>query len=201
MTSKMHASTSPARGRVGAVQPKWTGRIDITGFGRDERGNRYVGLRIRRKLRARRVYLPIDNLNSASTFQRLNKLGAHIVTDTARRELIERVQSCNPSGNLVKVATRLGAHGRCFVLPREILVPSCDSERPKLVRAIDPYLEFNTRFRVAGSAKGWKKLMRITRKNSRMMLDLVIPFSMCYCAITPPRRGQLTRVHAGVSHD
>jgi hypothetical protein len=170
MSKKITTSTASVRRRVGAAQPKWTGHIDIAGFGRDERGNRYVGLLIKKKTGAGRVFIPIDEFDR-ETFKRLNRLGAHIVTDTARRELLARVQSTNRTGKLVSVATRLGRHGPCFVLPRRIYKPSSGTGI-KLVRAIDPNVEFNTRFRVAGSAKGWKKLMRIIRRNSRMLLGL-----------------------------
>jgi hypothetical protein len=170
MIKKITTSTASVRKRVGAAQPKWTGHIDIAGFGRDERGDRYVGLRIKRKNGARRVFIPIDEFDR-ETFKRLNRLGAHIVTDTARRELLARAQSTNRTGKLVSVATRLGRHGPCFVLPRRIYKPSSGTGI-KLVRAIDPNVEFNTRFRVAGSTKGWKKLMRIIRRNSRMLLGL-----------------------------
>ena len=170
MLKKSRVSTTLARGRVGAksTKPKWTGRVQVTGSGRDERGSRYVGLKVGRKAR---VFLPIDAFDRAA-FRLLNNKGAHIVSDAARRELLERVQSSKPAGNPVKVATCLGAHDCCFVLPRTTFVPSCDSKRPRLVRAIDPYVEFYTRFRVAVSAKGWKKLMRIIRANSRMLLAL-----------------------------
>lgn len=161
---------SSARRRVGATQPQRTGHIKIAGFGSDERGDRYVGLRIARKNGTRRVFLPIDEFDRAM-FRRLNRLGAHIVTEAARRELLERIQSADPTGRLVSVATRLGRHGRCFVLPRKIYKPSSGTGI-KLGTAIDPNVEFYTRFRVAGSAEGWKKLMPIICKNSRMLLGL-----------------------------
>ena len=158
-----------ARGRVGAksTKPKWTGRVQITGSGRDERGSRYVGLKVGRKAQ---VFLPIDAFDRAA-FRQLNNKGAHIITEAARQELMQRVQSSPPTGKLRPVATRLGAHGPCFVLPRKIYRPS-SSSTTDLVNAIDRDLEFYTRFRVAKSAKGWNKLMRIIRRNSRMLLAL-----------------------------
>jgi len=68
MLKKSRVSTPPARGRVGAKAnaPRLTSRVQIIGFGRDEREARYVGLRIRRKNGARRVYLPIDEFDRSA---------------------------------------------------------------------------------------------------------------------------------------
>ena len=162
-------SKSSARRRVGATQPQRTGHINIAGFGRDERGDRYVGLRITRKNGTRRVFLPIDEFDR-ETFRRLNRLGAHILTEAARRELVERIQSTTPTGKLVRVATRLGAHGRHFVLPGKIYSPQ--SSGSKLVRAIDRREGFYARFLLKGKSQKWLKLMPIIKKNSRMLLAL-----------------------------
>ena len=89
-----------ARGRVGATAtaPKWTGPVQITGFGRDERGVPYIGFRVRRGLCVKCVYAQVDQLGPP-VFRRLNQAGAHIVSEGARRELIERVQGSNPTDN------------------------------------------------------------------------------------------------------
>ena len=156
---------------VGGAEDSLTRRVEIRGFGTDERGTPYIHFRVRRGLRVKNFCAELDQIGPP-LIRRLNQAGAHIVSETARRELIERVQGSNPTGNTFRVATRLGVHGRCFVLPGKIYSPSSKSGGTDLINSLDLNVEFYTLFRIAVSAKGWKKLVRIIRKNSRMMLAL-----------------------------
>jgi Domain of unknown function (DUF927) len=172
MKRKKGTAPLPKESRVGvkAAESQLTDNITIASFGCDDHGSRFVGLGIKGKTRA--VFVPIDDF-SQSIIRVLNRNGAHIVSDAARRELITRVQSTRPREKLTPVATRLGAHGSCFVLPRKTFKPSKGwGKNPELVTAIDTDFEFYKRFRLSGSIRGWNKLSPIIAVNSRMMLAL-----------------------------
>jgi len=113
----MHASV-PAKPAT-STSLKYTGHIRVLGHGRSADGARFVELDLRGATGRSRALVRTDTLlgRQGEEFARLNRLGAHLLTAAAQRELMDRLQASRPSGAGFRVATALGWAGDEFVLP------------------------------------------------------------------------------------
>jgi hypothetical protein len=157
------------------VSIKHTPNIQIRSFGCDETGHRFVKLRIKAGRHRETTVLPLDRLQSprSAGFDELNsnRLGAHVHSDSARRELVNRLQAAGYQEPSFTVATRLGWRGHDFVLPDGIISQTgqpmhlwLDPERP----------ERFDRYWTGGSYRAWRKGCRLIKKNSRLILAATI---------------------------
>jgi hypothetical protein len=158
---------------VKEVPIKHTQNIQIRGFGKDEDGNPFVRLRIWAGEKLNSIVLPLDRLQSPKSagFGELNRLDAHLISDQAKRELINRLQAEGYHQSRFTVATRLGWRGHDFVLPDGIISQSdrpmyrwLDSERP----------ERFDRYRTGGSYRAWRQGCRVIKRNSRLLLAATV---------------------------
>lgn len=142
--------------------------IRILGFGQNEVGERFVRLRVDEG----RGFLVSYHDWGPQKFAELNQRGAHLIDDTSKRDFTNRLQGDGPPGSTFTVATRIGWHGRHFVLPgRKIdrkarLKVHLDADNPALIN----------KYRQGGTLKGWRELTRLARGNTRFMLVLAQAF-------------------------
>src|SRR3954452_17326188 len=103
------------------VAIKHTSHIRICGHGISEIGERFIKLAIDGADGKRATLERIDDLDAKGFRVRVNQLGAHLITEQARSELLNRIQSEGPRPASFTVATKLGWHGRQFVFPDEVV--------------------------------------------------------------------------------
>src|SRR5690349_12146920 len=97
---------------------KLTRHIRILRHGVSEIGERFIRLQIKGGDGKRTTLVRIDDLDDGKDrCKRLNLLGAHLITEAARRELLNRIQAEGPQAPSFTVATKVGWHGRQFVFP------------------------------------------------------------------------------------
>jgi hypothetical protein len=110
-----------------------TAHLRIAGFGAAEDGALFAELAFGHRDGMRTGLLPLAGLTPASkAFDRLTERGARLVSQAARRELIDRIQATADLRPTFAVATRLGWHGRDFVLPGEVIGPGASGLRVHL---------------------------------------------------------------------
>ena len=156
--------------RCAAMAPRpHTSNIKIVGFGESEDGQRFVRLRITAVAKKKSVVVPLDGLTStgAEAFDLLNRQRAHLITSASRQELINRIQGVGYRPPKFRVANRLGWHDLSFVLPDGVIPPTTD--RLYIQLGGDRPERFD-RYRAGGTFKGWKRLARLARGNSRLIL-------------------------------
>src|SRR3954464_6255597 len=99
---------------------KLTRHIRILRHGASEIGERFVQLRIDGGDGKRTTLVRIDRLG-VDFFERLNRLGAHVITDQAHREFLNRIQAEGPQAPSFMVATKLGWYGCQFAFPDGVI--------------------------------------------------------------------------------
>lgn len=119
------------------------------------------------------IWFRIDDLRGPldPRINRLNRLGANLITLAARNEFLKRLQAATPSGKPRRVAIRIGPFGDAFVLPRK----TCGPEKVgrDLSDIPDALLSWD---RSSGDMKGVRELLRLFKGNSRCVLALGLQF-------------------------
>jgi hypothetical protein len=160
----------PRRGKRTLTKRK----VALRGIARAEDGTRFAVLRFTDRGRRIVALAPIGGLGKA-TFERLCNLGAPLVDEASRRDLAKRVQRLVERGpNLLDAATRTGWAGDVFVLPDRVV--AAKGGRFPLVHLEETRTERLDRFRVGGRMRGWRRLARLARGNSRFQLLLCLAF-------------------------
>lgn len=159
------ASATPAA----PAHARHTGHIRVLGHGRSADGARFVELELREAGEPTPVLVRTDNLlgRQGEEFSRLNRLGAHLLTAAAQRELMDRLQADRPSGAAFHVATRLGWAGGAFVLPDEVIGAGGAPTRRHLAELPADQL---AGYRTGGTLDGARQLFALARGNSRFQL-------------------------------
>jgi hypothetical protein len=145
-----------------------TSNIRLVRYGESETGEPFVKLRINGKIE---VIIPLRDLGGgrAAGFEVLNRSGAHLISRAAQTELVNRIQSHRPEKQLLRVATKLGWHGR------EFIHPTMRAERTEVYLGDLPDALVQ-KYRVSGRFEGWSEIPRLARGNSRLMLVLALAF-------------------------
>jgi hypothetical protein len=99
--------------------PTLTAHISFGDVGLGPDGERFIYITINVDGRRRKVLLRYDDFvdGSGHALARLNTLGAHLISPTARSEFLRRLQDLGPQAPSFSVATRVGPFGKAFVLP------------------------------------------------------------------------------------
>jgi hypothetical protein len=152
-----------------AVEYKYTSHIRIAGHGVSEASERFINLTIGT---SDHVLVRLDNLSGSERqfFTRLNQMGAHLVNRPAQTELINRIQACPPTGSLFPVATKVGWHNGYFV------DPFGSEEQSPVAIYLDALGDLTRKYRVSGSLTEWKKICRLAKGNSRLMMSIALAF-------------------------
>jgi hypothetical protein len=164
-------------GKVGTV-PKGKakgglpGHIELFRLGESLDGQLFVELGFDVKGETKTEMLPLAGMTTASkVFDVLTVGGARLISWPARRELIDRLQEHQPTGPMLRVATRVGWHGDNFVLPQRTYGPDAKTLRVYLG---ETRIDRINRFRVAGSFEKWLEIARLAVGNSRLQLVLSV---------------------------
>jgi hypothetical protein len=155
-----------------------TKRISILEAGKSETGERFIKLAIRiRKGEVKHVVERIDNLSDSKAknrvFQRLNQLGAHLISSKARRELTDRIQDEGRMEPTFQVATQVGWHGNAFVRPDRVIG---EPDQPLEVYFGDVKPELTSKYQVDGDLDRWKEIPKLAQGNSRLLASLALAF-------------------------
>jgi hypothetical protein len=149
-----------------------TDHVKIIGFGENNQGFKFVKLSIdgRGSVLAR-----IDNMtsNKASAFEKLNQQWAHLYSQPAQNELINRIQALGQQPSTFKVADKIGLFDDCFILP--------DRAIPALTQGVEICLNdipgaIIARYKTKGTPEGWQELARYGIGNSRLMFAFALNF-------------------------
>lgn len=160
---------------VGQLAPepiKFTKRITPVGMGRDEDGAPWAVVQVTADGGSPHPVLVSLAQPPIVQAQRLNKHGAHIVSERARAEMTARFQEFETTDAAFRVATKVGVHGTSFVFPDRIYSSPADRQ-PTLLNAMSEGDSLNARFKTAGSASGYVAGVASTiATNSRMAFAL-----------------------------
>src|SRR4051812_19243285 len=95
---------------------KLTRHIRILRHGVSEIGERFVRLRINGADGQRTTLVRIDRLGD-DFFERLNRMGAHLITKSVQTTFLNRIQAQGPQAPSFTVAAKVGWYGCQFVFP------------------------------------------------------------------------------------
>jgi putative DNA primase/helicase len=153
-------------------QPDQEEKIVIEGEGVDEWGNRYFEFSVQG---SDKVIPPFraDQIDGHSElFPILINAGASLFTQTAKNELLNRLQNRKPEEPGFKVATRLGWNGSVFVFPDEIVgTPG----KPLETSFRDLDAQILAKYRCLGTLEEWHdNIGALCLGNSRLMFALAL---------------------------
>jgi hypothetical protein len=164
--------------------PTLTSHISFgeVGLGRDGEGFICVNIDIAKQRRT--ALLRYDDFvdDSRRALARLNTLGAHLISPTARSEFLRRLQDLGPQQPSFNVATRAGPFGEAFVLPDQVLSATEENFATWFDDSLAVYLSWA---RKGGTMKKWKTLAALVEGNSRLILGLGVAFIGPLRVITP----------------
>ena len=153
----------------------YTGHITLGKFGVGSDGEKFVRVSISINSTTTSGLVRYDDLvGHGIVASRLNNLGAHIVAPAAAAEFVNRLQAHSPSGKPFYVGTRLGHDRDAFVLPDIVIKGETASTFPTCFDA--GFSEYHAWAQTKGTRTAAKKLFRMARGNSRMILALGIAF-------------------------
>jgi hypothetical protein len=164
--------------------PTWTDHISFGKVGLGPEGERFIYIAIGSCGPQHKVLLRYDDFvdGSGHALARLNTLGAHLISPTARSEFLRRLQDLGPQAPSFSVATRVGPFGKAFVLPDQVLSATEENFATWFDDSLADYLSWA---RKGGTMKKWKTLAALVEGNSRLILGLGVAFVGPLRLITP----------------
>jgi putative DNA primase/helicase len=161
-----------------------TSHISFGDVGLGPDGERFIYITIGSCGRRHKVLLRYDDFvdGSGHALARLNTLGAHLISPTARSEFLRRLQDLGPQQPSFNVATKVGPFGAAFVLPDQVLSATEVDIETWFDDGLANYLSWA---RKGGTLKKWKTLAALAEGNSRLILGLGVAFVGPLRLITP----------------
>ena len=97
-------------------------RVRVAGEGRDQAGNLYITIGIRKRDTVLGPYSMRELIqNKERLFTELSNAGVSLLAKKAQRDLVALLQAGVTGPDTFNVATGLGWHGKAFVLPGKII--------------------------------------------------------------------------------
>ena len=152
------------------VKIVYTPHIDLCGRGVSDSGQQFCKLLIHGDRGTETLLVREAQLQDYAA--ELEAKGANLVTPEAMRELARRVQANGLKTPTLKVATRIEIRKFAMALPGGPYPPTRSFE----VALTDVPADLQAKFTVAGNLKGWRKLARLGRGNSRLICAFSLGF-------------------------
>jgi hypothetical protein len=151
-------------------------RVRIKGEGSDEFGKRYLKFSVRGSQTDIPPFAVEKLVNDPKPlFAALTNAGWNAFIQSARYELLQKLQKMKPAGSQFKVVTRLGWNSGAYVFPDEIIgEPGKPLE--KEFSGLDPALL--TKYRTKGTLREWQsQIAAFCKGNSRLMFSVSLAFT------------------------
>lgn len=155
--------------------PTTMNHIHFGKYGACSDGDQFIRLSIDLNGKTTATLLRIGDVADSphQAFSKLNKLGAHLVSQKARIEFTKQLQDLGPQPTSFKVATRVGPFGDAFILPDGAVGPGASDSEICLDGLPEDYLSWA---RTSGTVKGWREIEELAKGNSRLILALGLAF-------------------------
>jgi Domain of unknown function (DUF927) len=147
-----------------------TRHIKILGKGKSKHGHRFTKLSVEGS--EKHVVIRHDNFERNTIFKRINQHGADLITLKSQNELMNRIEAY-PRTSSFEVAEEIGVFKDCFILP-DRTIPALPDKVEICLNDIPA--DIISKYKTAGTPKGWKDLARYGVGNTRLMFAFALNF-------------------------
>lgn len=170
MTTTKCKRNNESAAKTPSQKPDPTSHVEILGKGASKHGHRFIKLSV--KGIEKPVIVRIDNFDRNTICQRINQDGADLITLTSQNKLMKRIEDY-PRQTSFEVAEEIGLFEDCFILPDCTIPPLRDGVE---ICLNDIPVETRSKYKCAGTPKGWQELAKYAIGNTRMMFAFALNF-------------------------